>query len=45
MTSFEKVNRTFGVSQDVGVREVYPLTMQVPDSEFYDGEERTVKLS
>jgi hypothetical protein len=45
MTSFEKLKRSFGYDQDRGIREVGPLKLNVPDSMFYDEDERVVKLS
>lgn len=44
MAAFEKIKRSFGLNNDKGIREVYPLKMGAPDLIYYDEEERTVKL-
>jgi hypothetical protein len=50
MISFETVKRDFGRNDDDhddddGIREVTDLKLDIPDSEFYDEEEQTVKLT
>jgi hypothetical protein len=45
MTCFEGVKRDFGLKDDHDERELGPINLNIPDSEFYDGEERLVKLS
>ncbi len=45
MSCFEKLKQDFGHSDDRDVREVSPLNLNIPDSEYYDGEERIVKLT
>jgi hypothetical protein len=45
MTCFEGIKRDFGLKDDHDERELGPINLNIPDSEFYDGEERLVKLS
>jgi hypothetical protein len=45
MTCFEGIKRDFGLKDDHEERELGPINLGIPDSEFYDEEERLVKLS
>jgi len=45
MTVFETIKRDFGHSNDYVEQELGPITLGIPDSKFYDEEERFVKLS
>lgn len=45
MNCFEKLQRSFGVDEDAGEQDVYPLTMKIEDSEYYDDDQRAVKIS
>ena len=45
MTCFEMVKRDFGLNDDRDERELSPLKLDIPDSEYYDDEERIVKLT
>ena len=45
MQCFEKLKRSFGHDNDRGVREVGPLKLDVPDSKYFDNDERMVKLT
>ncbi len=45
MTCFEMVKRDFGLNDDRDARELSPLKLDIPDSEYYDSEERIVKLT
>jgi hypothetical protein len=45
MISFEKHKRDFGLSDDRDIREIGPIRLDIPDSEYYDEEERMVKLT
>jgi molecular chaperone DnaK (HSP70) len=45
MTCFEMLKRDFGLNDDYGIREVTPLDLGIPDSEYYDDDERMVKLT
>jgi hypothetical protein len=45
MTCFEGIKRDFGIKDDYDERELGPINLGLPDSKFYDEEERQVKLS
>jgi hypothetical protein len=45
MRCFEMVKRDFGLDDDRDVRELSPLKLDIPDSEYYDDGERAVKLT
>jgi len=45
MNCFEMVKRDFGLNDDRGVREISPLNLSIADSQYYDDEERIVKLT
>ena len=45
MTCFEMVKRDFGLNDDRDIRELSPLRLDIPDTEYYDDEERIVKLT
>jgi len=45
MTCFEMVKRDFGLKDDHDEQELSPLNLNIPDSEYYDDEERIVKLT
>ena len=46
MMSFEAVKRDFGrIDGDDEIRELSDLKLDIPDSEFYDEEEQSVKLT
>jgi hypothetical protein len=45
MNCFEMVKRDFGLNDDRGVREISPLNLNIADSQYYDDEERIVKLT
>jgi hypothetical protein len=45
MTSFEGIKRDFGLNNNHDERELGPINLDIPDSVYYDEEERLVKLS
>jgi hypothetical protein len=45
MACFEMLKQDFGRNDDREVRELSPLNLNIPDSEYYDGEERIAKLT
>jgi hypothetical protein len=45
MTCFEQLKQDFGRNDDRGDRELSPINLGLPDSPFYDSEERMVPLS
>jgi hypothetical protein len=45
MTSFEGIKRDFGLNNNQDERELGPINLGIPDSVYYDEEERLVKLS
>ena len=45
MSSFEGLKRDFGSRNDKDDQELGPITLDLPESEFYDPDDRTVKLS
>ncbi|TAQ85429.1 hypothetical protein B7494_g6250 [Chlorociboria aeruginascens] len=45
MTCFEKLKQDFGHNDDRGVRELSPINLNISDSQYYDDEERMVKLT
>jgi hypothetical protein len=45
MTSFEKHKRDFGLNDNKDVREIGPIRLDVSDSEYFDEDERNVKLT
>jgi len=45
MTCFEGLKRDFGVIDNGDDRELGPINLDVPESEFYDPVDRLVKLS
>ena len=45
MTSFEGIKRDFGLNDNHDERELGPINLGIPDSVYYDEEERLVKLS
>lgn len=45
MACFEMVKRDFGRNDDREEVELSPLRLDIPDSEFYDDDERIVKLT
>ncbi|KAF4634009.1 hypothetical protein G7Y89_g4107 [Cudoniella acicularis] len=45
MACFELLKRDFGLNEDREVRELSPLNLCLPDSEYYDDYDRTVKLT
>ncbi|KAH8808655.1 Hsp70 family protein-like protein [Xylogone sp. PMI_703] len=46
MSSFEKYKQDFGLRDDRDdIREIGPITLDVADSDFYDDEERVVRLT
>ena len=44
MTCFEKLKQDFGLTDNRDDRELSPLNLNIPDSEYYDGEESIVNL-
>ena len=45
MQSFEVIKRDFGYSDDDTVKEIGPINLRLEDSEYYDSDERMVKLT
>jgi hypothetical protein len=45
MTCFEKLKQDFGLTDNRDDRELSPLNLNIPDSEYYDGEESIAKLT
>ena len=45
MSSFEGLKRDFGLNDNSDDRELGPINLDVPESKFYDPEDRIVKLS
>lgn len=45
MSCFEGLKRDFGVIDNGDDRELGPINLDVPESKFYDPEDRIVKLS
>lgn len=45
MQSFEIFKRDFGYSDDDTVKELGPINLRLEDSEYYDSDERMVKLT
>jgi hypothetical protein len=45
MTAFEGLKRDFGRNDDREDRELGPINLDVPESDFYDRDDRTVLLS
>jgi len=45
MACFESLKRDFVYNDDRGMRELSPLNLKIPSSDYYDEEERMVLLS
>lgn len=45
MACFEMVKRDFGLKDDCDEQELSPLNLNIPDSQYYDDDERIVKLT
>ena len=45
MIAFEKHKKDFGLSDDKDIREIGPVRLDLPDSDYYDEDERMIKLS
>ena len=45
MLSFEKHKQDFGLRDDRDIRELGPIRLDVPDSDYYDEVELVVKLT
>ena len=45
MQSFEVIKRDFGYSDDETVKEIGPINLHLEDPEYYNSDERMVKLT
>lgn len=45
MQSFEVIKRDFGYSDDDTVKEIGPINLRLEESDYYDADERMVKLT
>lgn len=45
MASFETYKKSFGLNDDRDIREIGPIRLDLPDSDHYDEDERSVKLT